>query len=63
MGDPMGQQERKPPNGVRGLPHSAAKGLLVLVTQRLHALVILVLRHFFPALLLDGSHCGPPFEI
>ena len=30
--------------------------LFVLVTLRLHALVVFMLRHFFAAFLLDGTH-------
>ena len=33
-------------------------GLLVLVPLRLHALVVFMLRHFFAAFLLDGTHCS-----
>jgi hypothetical protein len=37
--------------------HAALRAkLLVLVALRLHALVVLMLRHFLPALLLDGTH-------
>jgi hypothetical protein len=35
--------------------------LLVLVPLRLHALVVFVLRHFFAAFLLDGTHFGISF--
>jgi hypothetical protein len=37
--------------------------LLVLVPLRFHALVVFVLRHFFAAFLLDGTHLDFSFVL